>query len=169
MRHLKMRIIINAALLLVVAATCSAEPVRHDELNGVIVKVRGDTLNLRIYTSLPQPGNTLRCFITALKTYPHARRIRASWSISIGMNWIDTTALYDRRRHSLTVFAQGEGDLGVYHDHKQFIQVPETVFVRLAEAHKDDSSETVWGWFDDLPKYGCRKHDLGSWTKGPVG
>lgn len=162
-----MMLVIGAALLLPSVAACRTAPARPSDLSGVIIKARGSSVNLRIYTSLPQPGNVLHCLIAALQIHPHARRIRASWSISIGMNWIDTTALYDRDRHRLIVFAQGEGDLGVYHDHKRFTRVPETVFARLAEAHKDDSTETVYGWFDDLPKYGCRKHDLGSWQKDP--
>ncbi len=143
-------------------------PTQPNDLTGTQIKVKSDSVNLRIYTSYDQPGNVLHCFVAALKTYPHARRIRASWSMSIGMNEIDTTAVYDRRRHSLTVFEQGQGDLGVSHEHMRFTQVQDSTFVQLATAQRGGFSEPVWGWFDDLPKYGCHKRDLGSWSKRPI-
>ena len=84
------------------------------------------------------------------------------------MNAMDTTALYDRRNHSVILFSQGDGDLGAFRDHVLFTGVPETAFVKLADAHRDDGNETAWGYFDGLPDYGCRKRDLGSWHKAPL-
>jgi len=49
-----------------------------------------------------------------------------------------------------------------------FTPVPESVFGRVAWAHRNYNFEDGWAWLGDLPKYGCRKVVLESWRKGPV-
>jgi len=69
------------------------------------------------YDTSGLPFNTL---VSALETYSHARLIRASWSMLLAMNQMNTTVLYDRRRHRVIVFSQGGSDLGTYRDHVLF-------------------------------------------------
>lgn len=83
-------------------------------LYAVTVKVRGDLVNVRTYTATDQPGHIMHSFTEALKTHPHTRRIRVSWSMMLGMNEMDSTALYNRRTHSLLFYGEGGGDLGDY-------------------------------------------------------
>ena len=62
-----------------------------------------------------------------------------------------------------------EGDvLSTRLDHFRFTRVPESVFGKIAWAHRNDTSEDGWAWLGDLPKYGCRKVVLGSWRREPV-
>ncbi len=132
-------------------------------------RVQGDLVNLRVNASFDAPGVPLLVLNDALKAYPHAQRFRVSWSQLIFMNSTNTTVLYDRRRHSVLIFSYGGGDvLGAYRDHVLFTHVREAVFAKIPAAHKNDSEDMgAWSWFSDLPKYGCRKRDLGSWQKGP--
>ena len=79
---------------------------------AVTVKVRGDLVNVRTHTATDQPGHIMHSFTEALKAYPKARRIRVSWDMFLGMNYRDSTALYDRRIHSVVFFGESDGDLG---------------------------------------------------------
>jgi hypothetical protein len=143
-------------------------PAKPNDLDGVAVKIQGDLVNLRVNTYHDTPGYALHSFIVALKTYPHVRRIRVSWSLLVFMNGMNSTVLYDRHRHTVALYSIGGGDvLGTYHDHFLFTSVREAVFARLAEAHRDDTNENAWGYFEDFPKYRCRQRDLGSWRKAP--
>jgi hypothetical protein len=118
-------------------------PAQPNDLSGVGIRVRGGLVNLRVNDYWDTPGYALHSFIAALKTYPHARRIRASWHMHVVMNSVNTTALYDRRRHSVILFSQGDGELGAYRDHVLFTGVPESAFVKLADARRDDNNETA--------------------------
>lgn len=144
-------------------------PAQPNDLSGVAIRKQKGLINLRVNTSWDVPGYALHSFVAALETYPHARRVRASWSMLLAMNEMDTTVLYDRCNHSVILFSQGDGDLGAYRDHVLFTSVQETVFVKIADERRDDYSEQPDGFFDDLglPYYGCRKRDLGSWHKAP--
>ena len=148
-------------------AGSQSPPISAEVYSGVKVKVQGSFVNLHVNTSLDQPGHALQSFIAVLKKYPHARRIRASWSLMLGMNEIVTTVVYDRSRRTLVLFSRGTGDLGESCDYRRFTQVREPMFVQIANAHRDDSQEISWGEFDDLTHFGCSVHDLGSWHKPP--
>ena len=127
------------------------------------------SVTLSFEDSFDMPGYALRSLMTALTTYPNARTFRVSWSILVFNNQIQTTILYDRRAHSLLFYSIGDGDvLGTQHDHFRFTRVPESVFGKIAWAHRNDTSEDGWAWLGDLPKYGCRKVVLESSRKGPV-
>ena len=115
------------------------------------------------------PGFALRTLIAALKDNPKARTFRASWSLLVFNNQTRTTILYDRRKHSLLFYSVGDGDvLGTQRDHFRFTRVPESVFGKIARAHRNDNSEDGWAWLGDLPKYGCRKVVLGSRRREPA-
>ncbi len=137
-------------------------PVQPNDLTGAAIKKQGGLVNLSVNAHFDTPGAVLHSFIAVLQTYPHVRRVRVSWSMLLMMNESNSTALYDRRRHTVTFFSQEDGDLGSSRNHVLFTAVPETVFVPLANARLD-TDETPWGGFDGLPKFGCRKRDLGSW------
>ena len=127
------------------------------------------SVTLSFEDSFDMPGYALRSLMTALTTYPNARTFRASWSLLVFNNQIQTTILYDRRRHCLLFYSIGDGDvLGTRLDHFRFTRVPESVFGKIAWAHRNDTSEDGWAWLGDLPKYGCRKVVLESSRKGPV-
>jgi len=142
-------------------------PSQPNDLTGAAIKKQRGLVNLRVNAHFDTPGFVLHSFIAVLQTYPHVRRVRVSWSMLLAMNEADSTALYDRRRHTVAFFSQEDGDLGFSRDHVLFTRVPEAMFVNLANAHLD-TDETPWGSFDGLPKFGCRKRDLGSWQKPPL-
>lgn len=144
-------------------------PAQPNDLSGVAIRKQGELISLRVNASWDVPGYALHSFVAVLKTYPRARRVRMFYSLQLPMNNANTTVLYDRHQHNLAFFSQGDGDMGAYRDHVLFIGVTEAVFVKIADAHREDNNETPWGGFDDLPKYGCRRHDLGSWRKDPPG
>ena len=119
--------------------------------------------------SFDRPGQALRTLIAALKDNPKARTFRASWSLLVFNNQTRTTILYDRRKHSLLFYSVGDGDvLGTQHDHFRFTRVPESVFGKIARAHRNDNSEDGWAWLGDLPQFGCRKVVLGARRSEPV-
>ena len=128
------------------------------------IKIQGDLVNIRANANYDSPGVPFLFLLSALKTYPNARRFRVSWSILIFMNSTNSTVLYDRRKHTMLLFSYGGGDvLGSYRDHVLYTGVRESAFVKIAASHKNDSEDMgVWSWFGDLPRYGCRQHDLGS-------
>jgi len=84
----------------------------------------------------------MQSFVEALKTYLKARRIRVSWSMFLGMNDLNSTALYDRRTHSVVFFGTGDGDLGEFHDHVRFTNVSEAAFARIAKARQDQGRQS---------------------------
>ena len=133
------------------------------------IKVQGDLVNIRASASYDSPGVPFLTFLSALKAYPKARRFRVSWSLLIFMNSTNDTVLYDRRRHTMLLYSYGGGDvLGSYQSHVLFTGVRESAFGKIVAAHKNDSDDMgVWSWFSDLPRYGCRKRDLGSWERSP--
>ena len=127
------------------------------------------SVTLSFDDSFDRPGQALRTLIAALKDNPNARTFRASWSLLVFNNRTQTTILYDRRKHSLLFYSLGDGDvLGTRRDHFRFTRVPESVFEKIAQAHRNDNSEDGWAWLGDLPKYGCRKVVLEVRRKGPV-
>ena len=134
---------------------------------------RGQAPPLRVTLSFDDsfdmPGQVLRSLMTALKANLNARTFRASWSLLVFNNQTRTTILYDRRKHSLLFYSVEDGDvLGTRHEHIRFTHVPESVFDRIARAHRNDTSEDGWAWLGDLPKYGCRKVVLESRRRGPL-
>lgn len=139
-------------------------PSQPNDLTGAVIKKQRGLVNLSVNAHFDTPGAVLHSFIAVLQTYPHVRQVRVSWSMLLMMNESNSTALYDRRRHTIAFFSQEDGDLGSSRNHVLFSAVPEAVFVPLANARLD-SDETPWGSFDGLPKFGCRKRDLGSWQK----
>lgn len=141
-------------------------PVQPNDLIGAAIRKQPGLVNLRVNAHFDTPGFVLHSFIAVLQTYPHVRRVRVSWSMLLMMNESETTVLYDRRTHTVAFFSQEDGDLGFSRNHVLFTDVPEAVFVPLANARLD-SDETPWGGFDGLPKFGCRKRDLGSWQRPP--
>ena len=170
---------IGLAILTLILMCCSvsSQPGRRPgtpvlpDLYAVTVRVQSDLVNVQTYTSTDQPGHVMHSFVEALRTHPKARRIRVSWSMFLGMNYLDSTALYDRRTHSVVFFGEGDGDLGEFRDHVRFTNVSETAFARIAKARQDQDDnhqEDSWGDFDALPLHGCRKHDLDSWHKPPI-
>ncbi len=144
-------------------------PAQPNDLSGVAIRKQKGLVNLRVNANWDVPGYALHIFVAALKTYPRARRVRVSWHLQLPLNSANTTVLYDRHQHNVAFFSQGDGDMGAYRDHVLFTDVSEAVFVKLADAHREDASETSWGSFDDLPLYGSHRHDLGSWRKDPAG
>lgn len=155
------------AVVLLLPPRLMGEPPAPSILSVTPTRIEGDLVNLRASASFDSPGVPLLVLIDALKAYPHAQRFRVSWSLLIFMNGMSTTILYNRRRHSVAVFSSGGGDvLGSYRDHVLFTHVREAVFTRISAAHKNDTEDMgAWSWFSDLPKYGCRKRDLGSWRR----
>ena len=83
-------------------------------------QAQGDLVDLAVNAGYDTPGLPFNTLVSALETYFHARLIRASWSMLLAMNEMDTTVLYDRHRHSVIVFSQGGSDLGTYRDHVLF-------------------------------------------------
>ena len=127
------------------------------------------SVTLSFDDSFDRLGQALRTLIAALKDNPNARTFRASWSLLVFNNQTRTTILYDRRKHSLLFYSVGDGDvLGTQHDHFRFTRVPESVFGKIARAHRNDNSEDGWAWLGDLPQFGCRKVVLGARRSEPV-
>jgi len=176
--HFRGLIGIGAALILMPSAAAFAPPLSAapgmtsppaPSASDPATRAQGDLVNLRVNASYDAPGLPFKAFVEALKTYPNARRFRVSWSLLIFMNGMNSTVLYDRRRHTLRLFSYGGGDVvGSYRDHVLYTGVRASAFAKIAAAHKNDSEDmSVWSWFGDLPRYGCRKRDLGSWEKSP--
>jgi hypothetical protein len=138
----------------------SADPVR--------IKVEGELVNLSVDDHYDTPGNALGRLVDALNAYPTDRRFRLSFSLLVFNNTMNTTVLYDRSKHSVILYSTGNGDvLGTYCDHVRFTRVQESAFAEIAKAHRNDYNEEAWASLGDLPKYGCRQHDLGSRHTGP--
>ena len=144
-------------------------PTQPNDLSGVARHVGKGWVTLRADTYWDTPGYAMHTFNAALKAYPQARRIRVSWHMLEATTSVDSTAVYDRRRRAVSFYSESSGDLGTSRDHVRYASVPEAVFVKLADAHRDDRDETSGGGFKDLPNYGCRKRDLGSWSRDPPG
>ena len=121
-------------------------------------QAQGDLVDLAVNAGYDTSGLPFNTLVSALETYSHARLIRASWSMLLAMNQMNTTVLYDRRRHRVIVFRQGGSDLGTYRDYVRFTGVQESVFIRLADTCRDEYSEQAEGFF---------KHDLGTRRKAP--
>jgi len=164
-------IFLTMAVALLLPPRSIGDPPAPSTLSRTPTRIEGDLVNLRASASFDSPGVPLLVLIDALNAYPNAQRFRVSWSMLIFMNNMNTTILYDRRRHSLLVFSYGGGDvLGSYRDHVLFTHVREAVFAKIPAAHKNDTEDMgAWSWFSDLPNYGCRKRDLGSWRRDPSG
>lgn len=161
---------ITITLLLLLAGSSPADTFQPPTPSNPYesTRVQGDLVNLRVDAVYDMHGFTLYCLIAALKAYPHARRFRVSLSLLLFNNGMNTAILYDRRKRSVIIFSSGGGDvLGSYRDHVLFTGVRETDFAKIAKARRNESNEDAWGFLGDLPKYGCRKHDLGTWRKAP--
>lgn len=178
MTHLRGIIGIGAAFILMPLAAAFVPPLSAapgitrppaPSASEPATRVQGDLVNLRVNASYDSPGLPFTTFVEALKMYPAARRFRVSWSLLIFMNSMNSTVLYDRRRHTLRLFSDGGGDIvGSYRNRVLYTNVRASAFGKIAAAHKSDSEDRgVWSWFGDLPRYGCRKRDLGSWEGSP--
>jgi len=161
MRNIIIKNAVAAGLLwlLLLAAPCAALPPPAGQVH---TKVTGDLVNVAVdfgYASSDVPLNVLR---HALASYPRAHRFRVTWTYPIMLDGVFLTAVYDRPRQSVTVYryyTEGEnsGRVGL-REHLRYTKVQERDFAKIAAAHKGDQSD--WDWFSDLPKYGCRKHEL---------
>ena len=126
-------------------------------------KVSGDSVSVDIDFGDDEPDVPLSTLNHALASYPQQHRFYLTWtdgSLEIFHNY---AALYDRRKHSVTVYCTNtEGDMDGrtwFGGHVRYTKVREKDFQKIAAAHKHDQSDN-WIWFEDLTKYGCRRHEL---------
>ncbi len=145
--------------LLLAAVPCAAFAPLSERVH---TKVTGETVNVGIDIADDFSDVPLNALLHALASYPQARRFRVSWVMLSMLNGTNLTALYDRRKHSVIVYStytEGDNDGRTsFSGHLRFTQVREEDFQKIAAARKGDTSD--WDWFNDLPKYGCRKHGL---------
>ena len=139
-------------------------PLHLPSSETIYTKVKGDLVNLGLDTGEYPAIVPLNAFVHAFLAYPQVRRFRVSWSTEVLMGGTSVTVLYDRRRHSVIVYSSySDGDNGgltsVGEDFL-FTHVREEDFGKIATAHNGDISDR--NWFDDLPKFGCRKWRLNS-------
>jgi|GEM_PF-2566603 len=169
MTYLRRILLLISVLTALVTTSAVAQAPASPNPFEPVTKVQGGLVNTRVNATYDAPGVPFLAFQDALKTYPKARQFRVSWGLLIFNNYTETTILYDRSRHTLRLYSTGSGDVvGSYQDHLLYTRVRETILEKIAAAHKSDSYDaSSESWFTDLPKQGCRKHDLGSWEKPP--
>ncbi len=159
------------ALMLMVTLTIpsSAQPPAASDPFAPTTKIQDSLVNIHVQAAFDAPGGPFLSFMDALKTYPQARQFRVSWTLTVFSNGASTTILYDRNKHTLRLYSAGSGDVsGDFRDWVRYTGVWEGVFEKIARRHKNDIEGLgAWSWFRDLPEYGCRKYDLGSWQRPP--
>lgn len=167
MKHLIRNFAQMLMLMITLAIPSSAQPPATSDPFAPVTKMQGNLVNIRVQAAFDAPGGPFLGFIDALKTYPQARQFRVSWTLTVFSNGASTTVLYDRGKHTLWLYSIGSGDVsGDFQDWVRYTGVREGVFEKIARRHKDDIEGLgAWSWFGDLPKYGCRKCDLGSWQR----
>ncbi len=154
-------------LILTFAVLSFAQPPAATDPFVPVTKVQGSLVNIHVQAAYDAPGGPFLSFVDALKTYPQARQFRVSWTLTVFSNGASSTVLYDRDKHTLRLYSVGSGDVsGDFRNWVRYTGVREGVFEKTARRHKDDIEGLgAWSWFYDLPKYGCRKCDLGSWQR----
>lgn len=154
-----MKKLLVIALLLMAAGHLAAFPPLSERTT---TKVSGDWVNVSVDFGDDPSVVPLNALTHALASYPKPDHFRVTWTVGSLMDFYKYTALYDRRKHSVTVYStRSEADNNGYTalaQYLRFTKVQEKDFQKIAAAHKNDRSD--WNWFDDLSRYGCRKHDL---------
>ena len=101
--------------------------------------------------------------LSSLRQHPHENLFRVSWYESAGSWNSNGTALFDKRKQTVTFFCVGGQNLAgnpavAIHEHYLFTRVCPKEFVEAV--HKDKTDRSFGGdpWdadFDQLPKLGC--------------
>lgn len=150
--------IISLLLLLAIIPCAAFAPLPE----RTTTKVSGDLVNVSVDFGDDPSEVPLNALTRALASYPQPHYLRVTWTVGSLMDFYKYTALYDRRKHSVTVYStRSEADNNghtAFAEHLRFTKVQEKDFQKIAAAHKNDRND--WNWFDDLPQYGCRKHNL---------
>jgi hypothetical protein len=114
-------------------------------------------------TSANQPLEELA---KALKRDKTSRRFRVTWGSSGTLIWGETTALYDRRAHTVRCYwyvqVQGAGEpeemnsRGVY----LYRGVSDRTLIKLAAKNQQASSSNHMAFFDELTLFGCQRKNI---------
>lgn len=146
--------------LLLAAIPCAAFAPPSERIT---TKASGDLVNVSIDFGDDAPEVPFNALNHALASCPQIHRFRMTWTDGELEIFHNYTALYDRRKHTVTIYSTAvEGDNGgrtSFSGYWRYTKVREADFQKIAAVYKSDRGNQ--DWFDYLPKYGCREHDLG--------
>ncbi len=100
----------------------------------------------------------------ATKTYPTVLQFKVSWRAVVGGGNYKGTAVYNRPKQTVELYAYETFEEKVIWYHRQYFAVSEPILNKAAQQHKietaDDNGISVFGFFNDLTKYGCKQRKL---------
>jgi hypothetical protein len=107
--------------------------------------------------------------VKALKRDQKARRFRLMWGSSGTLIWGGSTALYDRKAHTLRYYwnvsiqPAGEPEQMSSRGVDLYRGVTDQILSRLAAKNQRDSSSNQMNFPDELTRFGCRRKNI--WTR----
>ena len=129
-------------------------------------KASGDLVNVSVDFGDDFYDVPLNALNHALASYPQCHQFRLTWTEGELEIFHDYTALYDRRKHSVTIYGTSiEGDRDgrtSFGGHFRYTKVQEKDFQKIAATlkHLASNGGEVTPWFDYMTRYGCREHEL---------
>lgn len=97
----------------------------------------------------------------AVRDNPAASQIQMSWAMMNPGGGDSATAVYDRRKHSLSLYSENRWSSGkVVHEDFLYTGVTDAILVKLGKDHYNETRQSIVSWFDSLPQYGCRRHKI---------
>jgi hypothetical protein len=99
----------------------------------------------------------------ALNQKPRALQFQVKWFDMVLSQDYDSTALYDRNRHTLIFDCHGHWDGGRMHERAIYIGVTDGIVSRAAKAHAgqmqaDFLADGFRAYFETLPQFGAKLH-----------
>lgn len=96
-----------------------------------------------------------------LKHEPRATHFKISWNIAVFGGGYKGLVVYNRASNTAELYAYETFEETVYRYHRIYTGVTEVILDKAARLHQapieDDNQPDVYGFFDELPKLGCKK------------
>ena len=104
--------------------------------------------------------------LTMLKRHPSVSQFKVSWREVVGGGVYCGTAIYDRNRRDVRLFAYETFEERVFRYHYVYQTVEQSHLQKLAKLHAvetEDEGIYVFAFFNELPKFGCREQKIGEY------
>ena len=140
-------------------AARTADDTPHVTVHPGIVQVRIHNVTAPAYVPL-------KSLASVIKRYPSVNLYRVTWGCFYGRHSSKSTVLYDRRLHSLRYNCKGGASpWGNFYKHVAFSGVTDKILARDARDHRVSTRKMPFDTdvdviFDNLPFYGCVRHDF---------
>ncbi len=156
----------NTASIQAAAQKAVAEKASRTADDTPHVAVRSSIVQVRIHNVTAPAYVPLQSLASVIKRHPNVNLYRVTWGCFYGRHSSKSTVLYDRRQHSLRYNCKGfSSPWGNFYKHIAFSGVTDKILAKDARDHRVSTQQMPFDRdvdviFDNLPSYGCVRHDF---------